>query len=221
MTQDSLRSVTLATVANYRQVAERAVGAYRASGHRLLAVLSRSVDRAAARGANQMAPRMADAVRETNGKLTGAASKGIDNVSAQTKRVIKLGSTGVSTQVSRVADLVDRIENRYVATGLQAAARISLTGAQAALNLSEKLVAGANSLSTAIAGPVVPKVKRAVKSRSRGTAARAGAPARRTVQAQAKSLAARRKAVESKVRSAMPAAKAKATPKRKAAKPAA
>jgi hypothetical protein len=163
---------------------------------------------------------MADALRETSGKLTGAASKGIDTVSAQTKRAIKLGSTGVSTQVSRVADLVDRIENRYVATGLQAAARISLTGAQAALNLSEKLVAGADSLSTAIGGATAPSAKRSAKSRSRGTAKAvrgAAAPARGKVQAQAKSLTKRRKAVESKVRAAMPAVKAKAARKRRAA----
>ena len=69
-------------------------------------------------------------------------AKGIDRVSARTERVIELGSAGVSAQVSRVATLVEGIENRYIATGLQAAARISLTGAQAALTLSERLVAG-------------------------------------------------------------------------------
>ena len=38
MTQATLRAVTLKTVANYRHAAERAVGAYRAGGHRLIVV---------------------------------------------------------------------------------------------------------------------------------------------------------------------------------------
>ena len=44
MTKTTLRIVTLKTVANYRRVAEHAVGAYRASGHRLLAMVRRNLD---------------------------------------------------------------------------------------------------------------------------------------------------------------------------------
>ena len=43
MTKTTLRIVTLKTVANYRRVAEHAVGAYRASGHRLLAMVRRNL----------------------------------------------------------------------------------------------------------------------------------------------------------------------------------
>ena len=50
MTQTSLRTVTLKTLANYRHAAERAVGAYRAGGERLIAVMRSSVDQAAQRG---------------------------------------------------------------------------------------------------------------------------------------------------------------------------
>lgn len=70
----------------------------------------------------------------------------------QTERVIDFGSTRVSQRIGRVADLVQGIENRYVATGLQALARFSLTGAQAALTVSEKLAAGADRLADALGG---------------------------------------------------------------------
>jgi hypothetical protein len=206
MTQTSLRAVTLETVDNYRQVAEHAVEAYRSSGHRLLSMMTRSVDRAAARGAERIAPRWAAALRQTSTKVTGVAAKGIDGVSARTERAIELGSAGVSAQLSRVATLVEGIENRYIVTGLQAAARFSLTGAQAALTLSEKLVAGADKLSAVIEGPAAARAKPAAR---RG-AAKAQPRAARTARATAK------KPVEAVVRRAK-----KAVAKTPAAKPAA
>jgi hypothetical protein len=219
MTQASLRAVTLETVDNYRQVAEHAVGAYRASGHRLLTLMSRSVDRAAARGAERVAPRWAAALRKTSSKITGVAAKGIDSVSAQTERVIEFGSAGVSAQVSRVATLVEGIENRYIATGLQAAARISLTGAQAALTLSERLVVGADKLSTAIEGSmparaktVTRRGKRAVGARGRSVAKsvrRAAQPAQAEVKKQVRAVARRAKNVAAKLPAAKPAARAR------------
>ena len=172
MTSSTLRIVTLETVANYRQVAEHAVGAYRASGHRLLDLVSRSFDRSTAR----IVPQLAAAVRQTSAKVSDAAARGIDSVSAQTERVIELGSTGFSTRIDRVADLVEGIENRYVATSLQTAARFSLSGAQAALTLSEKLAAGADKLAEVVGGkPVrgtaaVARAKTAVKAARRATA---------------------------------------------------
>ncbi len=172
MTQSTLRTVTLETVANYRQVAEHAVGAYRASGHRLLALMNRNFDRST----NRIVPQLTAAVRQTSAKVSDVAARSIDSVSAQTERVIELGSTRVSARIDRVADLVEGIENRYVATGLQTAARFSLTGAQAALTLSEKLAAGADKLAEVVGGkPVrgtaaVARAKTAVKAARRATA---------------------------------------------------
>ena len=172
MSQTTLRSVTLETVANYRQVAEHTVGAYRASGHRLLAVMTRNVDR----GTRRIAPRLAEALLQTSTKVGDVAARGIDTVSTQTERVIDMSSAGVSARIERVADLVEGIENRYIATGLQAAARISLTGAQAALTLSEKLAAGVDKLATVVGGKrargtkAVSRAKSAVKAARRATA---------------------------------------------------
>jgi hypothetical protein len=209
MTQASLRAVTLETVDNYRQVAQHAVDAYRASGHRLLSLMSRSVDRAAVRGAQRIAPRWAAALRKTSGKVTGVAAKGIDTVTARTERVIERGSAGVSAQVSRMATLVEGIENRYIATGLQAAARVSLTGARAALTLSERLVAGADKLSEVIEGSPVARAKtvarrgqRKVVARGRGvakTVRQAAEPAQAEVKKQVKAVARRAKRVAAKM----------------------
>jgi hypothetical protein len=215
MTQTSLRAVTLETVDNYRQVAEHAVDAYRVGGHRLLSIMSRSIDRAAARGAERIAPRWAAALRKTSSKVTGVAAKGIDSVTARTERVIELGSAGVSAQVYRVATLVESIESRYIATGLQAAARISLSGAQVALTLSERLAAGAGKLSTALEGSAVSGAKTVAVRGKRTPAARgrdgaksgrrAAQPAQAKVNRQVRTVARRAKTVAAKLPAAKPA----------------
>jgi hypothetical protein len=217
MTQATLRTVTLETVDNYRQVAEHAVNAYRASGHRLLSMMSRSVDRAATRGAERIAPSWAAALRKTSSKVTSVAAKGIDSVSARTERVIEIGTAGVSARVSRMATLVEGIENRYIATGLQAAALVSLTGAQAALTLSERLVAGADKLSSAIEGSAVSRAKtvasrgkRAVAARGRGvtrSVSRVAQPAQAGVKTQVSAVARRAKRAAAKLPAAKPAAR--------------
>jgi len=168
----TLRTATLETVANYRQVAEHTISAYRASGHRLLAMMSRNLDRST----NRIAPQLVEALRRAGTKVTEVAAKGIDTVSAQSERVVELGTTGVATRIDRVADLVQGIENRYVATSLQTVARLSLTGAQAALTVSEKLAAGADKLADAVGGrhvrgtKAVARAKTAVRAARRATA---------------------------------------------------
>lgn len=172
MTKTTLRIVTLKTVANYRRVAEHAVGAYRASGHRLLAMVRRNLDRST----DRIAPRLFAALRQTSAKVNEVAAKGIDSVSAQTERVIELGTAGVNARIDRIADLVESVENRYVATGLQTAARFSLTGAQAALTVSETLAAGADRLADIVGGKhargtkAVAHAKTAVRAARRATA---------------------------------------------------
>jgi hypothetical protein len=206
MTQTTLRTVTLETVANYRQVAEHAVGAYRDSGHRLLAMMSRNLDRSTAR----IAPQLTAALRQASTKVSDVAAKGIDRVSAQTERVIELGSTRVSARIDRVADLVEGIENRYVATGLQTAARLSLTGAQAALILSEKLAAGADKLAAVVGGKRVRGTKAVARAKTAVKAARrAAAPAKPKVAKEIKVVAKRIKATPAK-RAAQSVVKAKA-----------
>ena len=146
MTSTTLRAITLKTVANYTRAAEHAVWAYRSSGQRLINAMERGVDKAARQGAERLAPRLATALRRATGRVTGLASKSLDAVSSRSERVIELGSAGVTTQLKRVADLVEGVGNRVVAGGVQAAVRISMPGAQAALALSERVVAGVDKL---------------------------------------------------------------------------
>lgn len=160
MNQTKLHSVTLQTVANYRQAAEHVVGAYRVGGHRLLAVISQRLDQAAHLGAGRIAPRLAAALRRANSNVNGYAGKGLEMVSKGTERVIEVSSAGITAQFSRVAKLAADLDNSLVANGLDAVARISLPGAQLALTLSEKIANGADKLETVTAG------KRSVRAKA-------------------------------------------------------
>jgi hypothetical protein len=206
MTKSTLRTVTLETVANYRQVAEHAVGAYRASGHRLLAMMSRNLDRSTRR----IAPRLAELLRQTSSKVSEVAAKGIDGVSAQTERVIELGATGVNARIVQVADIVEGIENRYVATSLQTAARLSLSGAQAALTVSEKLAAGADRLAAVVGGKRIRGTKAVARAKTAVRAARrATAPAQPRAPRPTQPVVAKRSRATAAKRAAKPVVKVK------------
>ena len=181
MTQVSLSAVTLKTVANYRNAAEQAVCAYRAGGHRLIAAAQQGVDLAAKRGAEPYVPGLAAALRRAGDNMGSYAVKGVDAVSDGTERAIVISANGVSSQVKRVAKLANGVDNRVVARSLQAAARISLPGAQVALTLSERLAAGADKLAQVAAGPR--KAKAVAKSDAAQRGAKAKAAPKRAVAA--------------------------------------
>ena len=187
MAQASLRTVTLKTVANYHHAAERAVGAYRLGGHRLVAVMRRGVDSAARRGAERFAPSLAAAIKRAGDRVGSLAVKGIDAVSSGTTRVLTIGSDGVRSQVERVAVLAGGVDYPVVVSGLEAAARFSLPGAQAALALSERVAAGAAKLETVAAGArstrakaAAQRVRRAAPARGRSTVAKVEAEVKTT-----------------------------------------
>ncbi len=148
----SLRAVTLQTVANYRHAAERTLRAYRSGGQRLIAVVRGGVDQAAQRGAEPYVPALAAALRRAGDNLGSMAHQSLDAVSERTSRAITIGADGVSSRVRRVADLAEGVDNKVVATGLQAAVRVSLPGAKVALALSERVASGADKLAEVAAG---------------------------------------------------------------------
>src|SRR5574337_1057592 len=156
MSHASLRTITLETVANYSRAAERTIRAYRAGGHRLIALMQRSVDRAA------------------------------------TRRAV------------RVAEFAHTVDNRTLAGGLQAAAKLSLPGAQAARAMSERVAASADTMYGALAG-----------RRTAKPAARRAAPAPR------KATKAVRKVARSARKAAAEAIAPKAPRARRAPRPAA
>ena len=180
MTPVSLSAVTLKTVANYRIAAEQAVDAYRAGGRRLIAAAQQGVDLAAQRGAEPYVPGLAAALRRAGDNMGSYAVKGVDAVSDGTERAIVMSANGVSSQVERVAKLAHEVDNRVVARSLQAAARISLPGAQVALTLSERVAAGADKLAQVAAGPRQAKAVARTAAAPRGAKAKA-APKRAAV----------------------------------------
>lgn len=175
MNQTSLRTVTLKTIANYRQAAEAAVGAYRVGGQRLLTVISQRFDQAAKLSAGRFAPRLANLLHRANGNVASMAGKGLDMVSNGTERVIEVSSTGITTQFSRVAKLASGVDNGIFASSLNTVARISLPGAQAALVLSQKIADGADKLETAAAGKRKQGAKVAKGAKRGATSARKAA----------------------------------------------
>ena len=241
MTQTTLRAVTLKTVANYTEAAERALGAYRSGGHRLISALQRGVDRAAKQGSERLAPRLANALRRASGNVGGLAAKGLDAVSRRTEQAIGLGSTNMTTQLGRVADLVDGVDNRVLASGVQAAVRLSLPGAKAALALSRRVAAGADKLAgfaedtaeksaqksthksahntahnTASKAPAQSAGKAAAGRRAASVAAAVDAPVKAVVRRAASTVKRASKAVAPVIAEASATVKAKATPKARA-----
>ena len=183
MTQVSLSAVTLKTVANYRIAAEQAVDAYRLGGHRLIKAAQQGVDLAAQRGAEPYVPGLAAALRRAGDNMGDYAGKGVDAVSDGTERAIVMSANGVSSQVKRVAKLAHGVDNRVVARSLQAAARISLPGAQVALTLSERVAAGADKLAQVAAGPRKAKATTKTATQTTKTAKTATATPSRGVKA--------------------------------------
>jgi hypothetical protein len=179
-TSITLRAASLKTVQNYSQAAERAVGAYRFGGQRLISALRRSVDRVAAQGVERLAPRLATALRRANDQVTGLASKSLDAVSRRTEHAIASSGRRVNAQLDRVADLAAGADNRVVVSGVQAIARLGLPGARVALALSERVAAGAGKLPGApVVAPVVAEVKpvKPAKPAKRTASTRSPAPA--------------------------------------------
>lgn len=186
MTRQSLRAVTLQTVATATKAAEATVGAYRAGGHRLVAVFQQRVSAPTVARAQAYAPRLAQAIDSTSAQAGSMADKGIDLVSDRTEQAISVAAKGVTAQVKRVAQLAEGVDNRVLASGLDTAARITLPGAQAALALTERLADGAGKLARSAAGPKAARAKTAKAAKAAPKAAGkapAKAPARRAAAA--------------------------------------
>lgn len=146
MSQATLKTVTLETLATAVKAAEQAVDAYRAGGRRLVATLDERVTERAAARAERYAPKLAAALRRSSTQANTWAVKRIDAVSQRTDALITAGSAQVAAQVRRLARVADGVQNPVVAKGLDAAARVTLPGAKAALALTERVAAAADKL---------------------------------------------------------------------------
>ncbi|MBE0550357.1 MAG: hypothetical protein IH627_22385, partial [Rubrivivax sp.] len=149
MSTHSLSGVTLQTLKNYRTAATQVVVAYRLGGRRLVDGVNGALQNRVYPRTAKMAPRATDRLDEVRGNVSDVVVKGIDIVAERTEQVIEFGSTTVAEQVKRVAAYTAGIENETVAQGLQAAARLTLPGAQVALAVSGKIAEGAHALADA------------------------------------------------------------------------
>ena len=160
MTSQTLSRVTLQSLENYRTAATQAVVAYRLGGHRLVRLVNGALK-------NSVYPRTGR-MNEVRGNVSGIVVKGIDQVALRAEKAIALGSTSAATQVSKVARFAAGVDNEMVANGLQAAARLTMPGAKAALAVSSQVAKGATALADAAgARPMRKAVRQAAAGSSR------------------------------------------------------
>lgn len=174
MTIQSLRSVTLATIENYRHAANQTARAYRLGSRRLVSAVNAGVEKGLEGRTAKLVPQVASSVLTLQGRVSDAVFKGIDEVTHRAEAAVDMGADGAAKQVVKVADMVAGVGNPMVANGLQAAARLTLPSAKVVLAVSGKLAEGAKALSGAVQGdkPVkaVKKARVAVKRATRPAA---------------------------------------------------
>ena len=162
----TLSNVTLETIENYRQAATLAVDAYRAGSHRLIDAVNEGLVNNVYSRTAKVAPQFTQTLSQVRGGLSDIIVKGVDGVSTGTGKAIEASSTAAVARVTQVADYAAGIENGMVVKGIDAAVRLSLPGAQAALTVSAKLAEGADALKRAAAGKKSPvgRVAKAAKA---------------------------------------------------------
>ena len=186
MTQQTLSTVTLATIENYRHAASLAVMAYRAGSNRLIDAVNSSIDANVYSRTEKLAPQLTAKLAQVRLGMTDIMVKGIDSVSTGSDKAIEVSSTTATQGVAKVAKFAAGIDNRVVANGIDAVVRLSMPGAQMAQTLSAKVAVGADTLSRAAAGKKSPVVRaaRAVKKAAvvaKRSAVRKAAAAPKTV----------------------------------------
>jgi len=206
MRTQSLSGVTLQTLKNYRTAATQAVVAYRLGSHRVVDLVNGALQNNLYPRTAKVAPRTTDRLDEVRGNVSEIVVKGIDVVAERTEQAIEFGANTAAEQVNKVAAFAAGIENETVAQGLQAAARLTMPGAQVALAVSGKLAEGAHALADAAGARTVRKAIRKTATgakRQAATSRRKAAPMARKAEATVKTAKRRvtrvAKAVEAEV----------------------
>jgi hypothetical protein len=214
MTQQTLSTVTLATIENYRHAASLAVMAYRTGSNRLIDAVNSSIEANVYSRTEKVAPQLTSKLLQVRSGLTDIMVKGIDAVSTGSDKAIEASSTTATKGVAKVAKFAAGIDNRVVANGIDAVVRLSMPGAQIAQTVSAKVAEGADTLSRVAAGKKVKPV-RAVKA-----VKKAAVGAKRTVvrKAAATQATVTKKATAVKAKATVVAKKTVAGAKRKVAK---
>ena len=180
MNHQTLSHVTLQTLANCRTAANQAVAAYRWGSHRLVGAVNRTLEHSVYPRTARLAPLATRRLDGVRGNVSDVVVKGIDQFAERTGQAIELGSSAAATQVHNVARLAAKVENDIVASGLQAAARLTLPGAKVALVVSGKVADGATALANAAGARPVRKATKAAKAARKSAGATVGQTAGKT-----------------------------------------
>jgi hypothetical protein len=203
MTVQTLSSVTLETIENYRNAAMYAVDAYRAGSLRLIDAVNSGIDTVYSR-TGKVAPQLTKTAAQLRGDLSDVIVKGVDEVVSRSDKMIEASSDAAVTGVTKVAKFASGIDNAIVVNGLEAAVRLSMPGAQVARTVSAKVAEGADALARAAGGK-----KGAVRKAAAG-AKKAAATTQRKLVRKAKSAQTAVSRKSAAPRKAVAATKAKA-----------
>ena len=174
MTPTTFSSVTLATIANYRNAAQQATRAYQRGGLRLIAAVNSAIDNQVYSRTAKFAPKLTNGVSQVRGRVSDAIVKGIDGIGNGTTKAVTYGSEAAAKQVNKAANRLAGVGNDTVAKGLKLAARWSLPGAKLALAVSDMLASGAETLADVAVGKAAPAAAAsAVARRAKPRVARA------------------------------------------------
>lgn len=160
MNTQSLNGVTLQTLKNYRTAATQAMVAYRLGSHRLVSAVNHMLANSVYPRTAQLAPRATERMNEVRGSISEVVVKGIDGIADRAVKAIESSSTAAAAQLNKVSELAAAIDNAIVANSLQAAARLTMPGANVALAVSGKVAEGASALATAAGARPVHKAVR-------------------------------------------------------------
>ena len=152
MNTQSLNSVTLATIENYRHAANQATRAYQLGTQRLINALNGSLEKNIDSRIDSIAPQLNSSIVSARSRVTDIVVKGINEIAKRTEQAVDVGYDNAAAQVTKVAKLVDGIDNSTVAQGLATVARLSLPVANVGLTVSSKLVSGVQAISGAVQG---------------------------------------------------------------------
>jgi hypothetical protein len=185
MTAQTLSTVTLQTIANYRHAATLTLGAYLTGTQRLIAAVNAGLDKNVYSRTTKVAPQVTSRLVQVRDGVNGIIVKGVEQVSSRSTQAIETASTSAIAGVKRVADIAAGFDNRIVANGIETAVRLGLPGAQAALAVSARIAEGAGALSRAAGGkaPKVAKTARKVAVRKPAAVKKTAARARRKLAA--------------------------------------
>jgi len=168
MKTQTLSNVTLQTIENYRNAATLAVDAYRVGSHRLINAVNEGLDKNLYSRTEKVAPQLTNTLSQFRGGLSDIIVKGVDGVSTGTEKAIEVSSSTATKGVTKVAEFAAGIDNRVAASGIEAVARFSLPGAQAALAVSAKVAEGADALSRVAGVKKAARVVRTAKKKAVG-----------------------------------------------------